>query len=115
MREYLNRFKNRLVSRLSPFFDMTAWVLMVVSIVPLLLIDRAMVVTLIQWTFYALALAGITVVISRVLLPQVSLSEWLREAREGARESRTAAALIVLAVALIICSIFLGLVLWVKA
>lgn len=115
MKDLINRFRSRLAKRLAPFLDLTAWVLVLVSLVPLLLIDVAMVVTLIQWTAFGFALAGITVIITRVVFPQVDLSEWLREARDGPREGRTAAALIVLAVALVVCAIFLGLVLWAKA
>ncbi|XAO53851.1 hypothetical protein [Pseudomonas phage Rocky] len=107
----VTRFLARLRKRLAPFFDMTAWVLLIASIVPLLLIDPAMVVTLAQWTAFALALAGITVVITRVVLPQVDLTEWLAHAREGS----VAGGLVVLAVSLTVCFTFLGLVLWAKA
>lgn len=105
------RFLARLRKRLAPFLDLTAWVLLIASIVPLLLIDPPMVVTLAQWTAFALALAGVTVVIVRVVLPQVDLSEWLGHARSG----NGAAGLVVLAVALIVCFTFMGLVLWAKA
>ena len=105
------RFLARLRKRLAPFLDLTAWVLLIASIVPLLMIDPAMVVTLAQWTAFALALAGATVVIVRVVLPQVDLSEWLGHARSG----NVAAGLVVLAVALIVCFTFVGLVLWAKA
>lgn len=111
MIELLTKLPARLRKRLVPFFDLTAWVLLIASIVPLLLIDTAMVVTLAQWTAFALALAGITVVITRVVLPQVDLSEWLGHARSG----NVAAGLVVLAVALIVCFTFVGLVLWAKA
>ncbi len=107
----VTRFIARLRKRLAPFLDLTAWVLLIVSIVPLSLIDSAMVATLAQWTAFALALAGITVVITRVVLPQVDLSEWLALAREGS----VAGGLVVFAVALIVCSVFVGLVLWAKA
>lgn len=105
------RFLARLRKRLAPFFDLTAWVLLVVSIVPLMFIDPAMVLTLAQWTALALALAALTVVIVRVVMPQVDLSEWLEHAKTG----NVAAGLVVLAVAFVVCFIFLGIVLWAKA
>jgi len=107
----VTRFLARLSKRLAPFLDLTAWVLLIAAMVPLLLIDSPMVVTLAQWTAFALALAGITVVLTRVVLPQVDLSEWLGHARSG----NVAAGLVVLAVALIVCFTFVGLVLWAKA
>lgn len=107
----VTRFFARLRKRLAPFLDLTAWVLLVISIVPLLLVDPAMVVTLVQWTAFALALAGVTVVITRVVLPQIDLSEWVERAREGS----AGAGLMVLSVALAVCCVFLGLVLWAKA
>jgi len=111
MIELLTKLPARLRKRLVPFFDLTAWVLLLAAMVPLLLIDSPMVVTLAQWTVFALALAGVTVVIVRVVLPQVDLSEWLGHARSG----NVAAGLVVLAVALIVCFTFTGLVLWAKA
>ena len=107
----LNRLKARLIKRLAPFFDLTAWVLLFVSLIPLALIDPATVVTLVQWTAYGFALAALAVVVSRVLLPQVDLSEWLRLARDGS----VSAAVVVVGVVFLLGVLFLGLVLWAKA
>lgn len=104
-------FIERLKPRLKPFADLTAWVLLIVSSVPLLLIDRAMFVTLIEWTLYALALAGISVFLSRVLLPHVRLSLWLQMAWEGNR----AAAFVASATIMFLAVIFIGMVLWARA
>lgn len=101
----------RLWKRILPFFDLSAWVLVLVALVPLFLIDRAMALTLIQWSAFGLALAGVSVVISRVVLPQVDLTEWVERARKG----EAGASLIVFAVTSFLAVIFLGLVLWAKA
>ena len=111
MNETLARLRGRLKARLAPFLDLTAWVLLLISIVPLLFIDSAMVITLVQWTAFGLALAGVSVVISRVVLPQVRLSEWL----ELARKDNPAAGLIAFGVIALVGLIFLALVLWAKA
>lgn len=110
----MNRFQHfidRLKPRLEPFGDLTAWVLLIVSAVPLLFIDLAMFITLLQWTLYALALGGIAVVLSRVLLPQVRLSELLRQAVNGNRAAATVAASVILFLGLLMLSI----VLWARA
>lgn len=101
---------SRLAQRVRPFFDLTAWVLFGVSLVPLYLINRPMLFTLIQWTAFALALAGASVGLSRLLLPQVDLAYCVRRAGDG----EIAPALVVLAVALLLGMLFLGIVLWAK-
>lgn len=111
MNPQIQHFLDRLKKRLAPLLDMTAWVLVVISVLPLLLIDPAMVLTLVQWTAFGLALAGISVVVSRMVLPQVDLTEWVGHAREG----NVAAGLVVLGVALFVGLIILALVLWAKA
>lgn len=104
----------RLWKRILPFFDLSAWVLVLVALVPLFFIDRAMALTLVQWSAFGLALAGVSVVICRVVLPQIDLSECVREAVRGGTNALPLA-LIASAVILFLAVIFLGLVLWAKA
>lgn len=101
----------RIKKRAKPFFDLTAWTLFLVSLVPLYFVNRAMLFTLIQWTVFSLALAGVAVGLSRLLMPQVDLSQMVIRARDG----NVAAGLVVLAVALLLGFLFLGIVLWAKA
>lgn len=103
--------KDKLKKRILPFFDLTAWLLFAVSLIPLAFIDRAMLLTLVQWTAYSLTLVGAAVGLSRLLFPTLDLSEFVAEARAG----NLAAGLVVLAVAVILSFLFLGLVLWAKA
>lgn len=109
----MNRFIARVRARLVALFDMTAWVLLIVSCVPLYFLNPAMLLTLAQWTAFALALGGIAVILARALMPQVDLSTWLRRTAEGS--SPTAAALVVLGVFHLLGFLFLGVVLWAKA
>ncbi len=111
MNRIVEHFLERLKPRLVPFGDLTAWVLLIVAAIPLLMIDRPMFVTLIQWTLYALALGGIAVVLSRVLLPHVRLSELLEEARKG----NGAAGAVAAAVILFLGILMLSMVLWARA
>lgn len=107
----LKALRARLWKRILPFFDLSAWVLVLVALIPLFFIDRAMALTLVQWSAFGLALAGVSVVICRVVLPQIDLSEWVELAREG----KPGASLVILAVTSFLAVIFLGLVLWAKA
>lgn len=101
----------RLKKRLAPLMDLSAWVLILVALIPLALIDWAMVKTLFQWTVFGTALAGLSIVISRIVLPQINLTEWVELARDG----KPGAALVVLSTCLVVATVFLGLVLWAKA
>ncbi len=104
--------KAKVKKRILPFFDLTAWMLFAVSLVPLWFLDRPMVQTLIQWTAYSLTLVGASVGLSRLLFPTLDLAEFVRQARD---EKSIAAGLVILAIALILGFLFLGLVLWAKA
>lgn len=105
------RFWTRLKPRLTPFGDLGAWVLLIVSAVPLYFIDPAMLVTLGQWTLYGLNLAGIAIVLCRLMVPQLDLTVWLKKAAEGSGP----AALVVFGVFFLLSTLFIGLVLWAKA
>lgn len=109
----IKRLLARLKVRLLPFFDLSAWVLVIVALIPLFFIDRAMALTLVQWTLYGLALAGVAVVICRVVLPQIDLSEWVEYARDP--NGPPGAHWIVVGVMVFLAITFLGLVLWAKA
>src|SRR5574343_1560243 len=101
----------RIMKRVRAFFDPTAWLLFAVSLIPLAFIDRAMLLTLVQWTAYSLTLVGAAVGLSRLLFPTLDLAAFVTEARKGS----VAAGLVVRAVALTLGMLFLGRVLWAKA
>lgn len=106
----IKRIATRLKKRITPFFDLSAWVLLIVSAIPLAVIDRPMFDTLVQWTVFAIALAGISVVLCRLLLPQIDLTAYLAEAKKGS----VSAAIVVFSVAFLLSALFMGLVLWAK-
>jgi len=103
----------RLWKRLSPFADVGFWVLTLISLVPLLLLNWAMAVTLLQWSAFLVAFAGASIVVCRILLPQVDLTEYLERVKAGT--SGTGAGLVVLSVCLLLSTILLAMVLWAKA
>jgi len=101
----------RLKKRAMPFFDLTAWVLILICFIPLYILDKAMLMTLVQWSAFGLALAANSIVVCRLLVPQVDLGEWLELAKKG----NISAAVVVAAVLLLLASLFVGLVIWAKA
>lgn len=112
MNQIASTFVGKLKARLIPLLDISAWVLLLTSAVPMLLLNPAMVVTLVTWTAYGIALAGISVMLNRLVLPQIKLDTFLREALNN---GNVAAGIVVAAVLLLLGIFFLGLVLWAKA
>lgn len=105
---------NNLISswtrRLGALIDKSAWLLIAPALGGLLCIDPAMALTLVQWALFALVLAGVAVVISRIVFPQVNLNELVALAVQGNRAAGAVAAALVIFVALL----FIGIVLWAK-
>lgn len=104
----LSRFRHEVWLRLRPFTDLTVWVLILICVIPLLIIDPFMLKTLVDWTAYGLALAGLTVFLSLMMLADVDLSDFVQRARDG----NVAAAIVVASVAAFMAITFLALVLW---
>ena len=99
-------------TRLGALADKSAWLLMAPAIAALYVIDPAMVMTLLQWTLFGSVLAGAAVMISRIVFPQIKLTELVKDAQD---ENNTAAGLIVAAVVLFVGILILALVIWAKA
>lgn len=99
-------------TRLGALADKSAWLLMAPAIAALYAIDPAMVMTLLQWTLFGSVLAGAAVMISRIVFPQINLTEMVKDAKD---ENNTAAGLVVAAVVLFVGLLMLALVIWAKA
>lgn len=117
MKLFKSSFVQRFLKRLTPFMDIGFWLLTIISLVPLLILNTAMALTMLQWCAFFVAFAGLAILICRILMPQIDLSEWLDEIRHPASNSNgsTGAGLVVLSVALLLSAILLSLVLWAKA
>lgn len=112
MRGAIKNLGARIFKRLRPFGDVGFWVLTLLSLVPLFILNRPMTLTFLQWSAFFIALAGASLVICRILLPQVDLSEWL--AKVKANPTAVGPALVVFAVAFLLGFILLSMVLWAK-
>lgn len=102
---------SRPFKRTKALADKSAWMLMLPSVIALYFIDTAMLKTLVEWLIFAPFLAGVAVVVSRIVFPQIHLTELVRETTQGNKAASVLASALVLFVALIV----LALVMWAKA
>lgn len=108
-------FWMRIKKRLAPLFDLTSWVLFVLTIAPLYFVAPAMVTTLVQWTAFAVALAGVTIVLSRIMAPMIDLGELYRlvvGSPQVISSSRLPAAILAGSLLIFMGLLLLALVLW---
>lgn len=97
--------------RVAPFYDPTAWVLILICAGGVSLFDPVLAKTIVQWVLLFGVFAGVAVIISRHVLPQVSLTAHVEAALAG----NVGAGLVVLAVCILLSFLVLSLTLWGKA
>lgn len=78
--------------RIKALVDKSAWTLIVPSLIALFFIDQAMLATLVQWLTFAPVLAGVAIIVSRIVFPQIHLTELVRETLKGNLAAATLAA-----------------------
>ncbi len=98
--------------RLMALMDASAWLLILPALVVLALIDQSLAKTLVQWALFALVLAGVTVMVSRIVFPQIDLTALDEQAKSP--KANVASAVIAAAVVIFVGMMFIGLVLWAK-
>lgn len=103
-------YLERAVKRLIALIDLSAWVLILPAVVFLSAVDPAMIRTMLEWTSYALVLAGVAIVVSRVTFHQIRIDDLIGQVRRGNRAAATVIASIVVFVGIV----FLALVMWAK-
>lgn len=101
----------KIINRIEPFYDPTAWMLIAICAGGVAIFDPVMAKTVLQWVLLFGVFAGIAVIISRHVLPQVSLTAHVRAALDG----NVGAGLVVLGVMLFMSFLVLALTLWGKA
>lgn len=99
-------------SRFAAISDLQAWLLIAPAVLALYFIDRAMALTLLQWTLFGIALAGAAVIISRAIFPHIKLSDLVESAQH---EKNTGAGLVASAIVIFVGLVMLALVHWAKA
>ncbi len=93
------------------FRDVRAWVVIVLCAGGVSLFDPVMAKTVLQWVLLFGVFAGITVIVSRHVLPQINLGEQVRAAYDG----NVGAGLVVLGLLIFMSALVLSLVLWGRA
>jgi hypothetical protein len=102
----------RIVARVAPFYDPTAWILIVLCAGGVALFDPVMAKTILQWVLIFGVFAGVAVIISRHVLPQISLTDAVEKAME---DNPVAAAILVLSVSIFMSALVYSLTVWGKA
>lgn len=111
--ETIKAFLAKLSSpRISALADKSAWLLIAPALVVLFLLDDAAARTLVQWSLFALVLAGVGIIVSRLTFPQVHLGDLVEQAQN---QGNVAAGLIASAVIVFVSATLLAMVLWAKA
>ena len=103
---------SRFRKRIKPFYDPAAWALILVSAGGVSLFDPVMAKTVLQWILMFGVFAGVAVILSRHVFPQISIYDHVESAL---REKNTAAGLVVLGVCTFLSFLVLSLTLWGKA
>lgn len=93
------------------FTQPSVWTLILPALVFLAFSDMALLLTLVQWSAFALVLAGVSIVVSMVIFPQIDLSDLIARTRKG----DMAAAIVAGSLLLFFGLLFYSMVFWAKA
>lgn len=96
--------------RFSAFFDTSAWLLILPALAVVWFVDAPMAITTLQWTCFAIIFAGVSIILSRIIFPQVRLGQLLDAAEAGGMPQAVVASALILFFGLL----FLSMVLWSK-
>jgi len=89
----------------------SVWLLILPALLVLSLVDFALVKTLVEWSLFALVLAGLAIVVSMVIFPQINLTDLVSRALAGEQPAATVAAALLVFFGLL----FYSMVFWAKA
>jgi uncharacterized membrane protein len=105
------QFISSFFKRFKALGDKSALFLIIPAVAALFFIDAAMVKTLVQWLIFAPIIAGVAIMVSRVVFPQVNLTQLVKETHEGNKASAILAGALLLFVGVLVYA----LVTWAKA
>lgn len=98
--------------RFRAMFDKSAWLLIAPALAIIFFLDPALGRTLLTWSAFGVAIAGVSVIISRIIFPQIDLSAMVRSVSD---QRNTGAAIVVASVILFVALVMIALVMWAKA
>lgn len=102
---------NKQFRRTLALIDKSAWLLIAPAVIALFFIDLTMLRTLAQWLAFAPVLVGVAVIVSRIVFPQIHLTELVDEVKKGNAAAGILSGCLVLFVAVLV----IGMVMWAKA
>lgn len=106
MRKILERW----IQRAHALIDGSAWLLIAPAFLALFYVDPALARTFAEWGLFFLVLAGVAVIVSRIIFPHLNLGAFLEEAKKG----NLGAALVAGSLIIFVGVLILSGVLWVK-
>lgn len=104
-------FLKRIISYMAPFYDSRVLVLVCACLGVELLVDPAATLGLAGYLAYIIGMAGVALLVSKMLMPYLSTSDC---ARSALQDGNVAAALIVLSRAILTVMILVCLMAWGK-
>ncbi|WP_443698637.1 hypothetical protein [Pseudomonas sp.] len=99
------------LKRVRALVDTSAWLMIAPCAIAIYFIDGAMFKTLIQWLLFAPIITGVAVIVSRIMFPQIHLTDLVAEVKTG----NTAAGILGGALVLFVALLVIALVIWAKA
>ena len=89
----------------------SVWLLILPALAILALADLPLARTLLEWTLFAVVLAGMSILVSMLVFPQIKLSDLVDKAMAGEQPAATIAAALLVFFGLL----FYSMVFWAKA
>jgi len=108
----LESLKTFFAETVAAFKPKSVWLLIIPALLLLFITDPALVKTMIQWSAFALVLAGVSIIVSMLVFPQIKLSELVVEAQEN---ECLPSAIVAAALIIFFGILFYSLVFWAKA
>lgn len=109
--QFISDVYARVITLLAPMFDSAALFLMLPAAAALYHLDPAMLLTVVQWLLVAPILAGLAIMVSRMIFPQVSIKWLVEEVGKG----NIAAGMLASGLVVFVSMIFIGLAVWARA
>jgi len=97
--------------RIKAFVDKSAWLLIAPALLIAWLTDPILLYTVTSWCVYAVGVAGVSVMISRLIFPQARLTEMIESALY---DKNTGAGLVAAGIILFVGIVMISIIVWSK-
>lgn len=100
----------KFTTRLSAFLDKSAWILVIIGALILGFTDGVLLGVLVKWTSFMFIVAGLAIVLSKLVFPTISFSAFIEYVKAG----NIAAGMVMAAVILFVAMAMYTVVFWAK-